>query len=215
MEVRIVPAILSQTEEDFRRKMALMEDTAEVVHIDIMDGEFVPNKTIGAVAIEKFPTTLLCDVHLMVADPLSHLSEYSRLGVNTLIFHAEACHNNREEIAVVIEEIRSFGIRVGLALNLETSLTTAETFVPPLDLIQLMAVTPGFGGQNFSSQVLPRVVSLRKNYPNLPIAVDGGVNEGNIKSLIDSGATELAVGSSLFLAGDAKAYFKRLESLIS
>ncbi len=207
----VVPAILTAEEEDYEKKLRQVENLAARVQIDIMDGVFVDNVTIGAATVEKFGTVVSRDIHLMVNDPIAHVGEFSRIGVDRLIFHAEVCEN----IEVVIEEIKSLGNRVGVALNLETPVSVIDRIVASVDLVQLMAIEPGFSGQRFNPQVLPKILSLREKYPNLSIAVDGGVSLDNAQLLVGSGATELVVTSHLFEAPDIKEYISQMEEVMS
>lgn len=206
----LIPTITAMTEEEYEGKLRAVENFVVRIQIDIMDGQFVEGVTIGASTVEKFGTVVSCDIHLMVKDPIAHIGEFSRIGVDHIIFHAEVT----EEMGKVIEEIKSLGNRVGIALNIETPVSILDPVIEGIDLVQLMAVEPGFSGQKFNPLVLPKILSLREKYPGLPIAASGGVSEKNAKSLIDAGASELVMGHYLFEAPDIKNYIKNIESAI-
>lgn len=205
----IIPTILTSDEADYHEKLHRIEDLVTRVQIDVMDGVFVPNTTVGASTIEAFATSLTRDVHLMVESPLSHLSEYSRLGVDYLIFHAEAVEDYAE-LQKVVEEIRNLGNRAGLALNLETPVSYLEKVIAGVDLVQLMSVSPGFSQQEFQPEVLPKILAVRQRYPQLPIAVDGGVDLETIGKVKEAGANLFVIGSHLFQAESVKGYLESL-----
>src|SRR3989338_8065297 len=207
----VIPAISSAEEEDYETKLRQVENLVVRVQIDIMDGVFVDNVTIGAATVEKFGTVVSRDIHLMVNDPIAHIGEFSRIGVDRIIFHAEVCEN----MEMIIEEIKSLGNRVGVALNLETPVSVIDRIVGSVDLVQLMAVEPGFSGQRFNPHVLPKILSLREKYPSLVLCVDGGVSLDNAQLLVGSGATELVVTSHLFEAPDIKEYIGKMEEMMS
>lgn len=205
-----IPAILAAEEADYEKKLRQVENLVVRVQIDIMDGVFVDNVTVGAATVGKFGTVVSRDIHLMVNDPIAHVGEFSRIGVDRLIFHAEVC----EDMEMVIEEIKSLGNRVGVALNLETPVALIDRIVASVDLVQLMAIEPGFSGQRFDSHVLPKILSLREKYPNLCLSVDGGVSLENARSLVEAGATELVAASHLFEAPDIKEYIGKMEEVM-
>lgn len=209
----IVPTIFSQSDEDYHDKLHLVEDLVTRIQVDVADGVFVPSTTVGAPTIEGQASSAAIDVHLMVAEPLAHVGEYSRVGADHLIFHVEACPQ-RENLEAVIEEIKTLGCRVGLALNLETPLSVLDNVSAGLDLVQLMSVEPGYSGQIFEDEVLPRVLSVRERLPQIPLAVDGGVSPKNIQPLVEAGATMLVIGAHLFDSSNVREYLARLRELI-
>lgn len=205
----LVPAIIASREDEYERKLRAVENFVVRIQIDIMDGQFVEDVTIGASTVEKFGTTVSRDIHLMVKDPIAHIGEFSRIGVDQIIFHAET-----GEMEKVIEEIKSLGHRTGVALNIETPVSILDRVIEGLDSVQLMAAEPGFSGQKFNPLVLPKILSLRERYPALPIAVCGGVSQENAGSLVDAGASVLLVGHHLFASSDIKTYIENLNKTI-
>lgn len=214
LHAEIVPTILAHDDDEYHTKLTLVENLVTRVQIDIMDGEFVKNTTIGAPTIEGYASELWRDIHLMVAEPLAHLGEYSRLGVDHLIFHVEAVRDV-SEIRATAAQIKTLGNRVGLAFNLETPLSLLEGVAAEIDLVQLMAVGAGFGAQNFQSEALARTLSVRERYPEMPIAVDGGVTLENIGEVQAAGATMLVVGSHLFNSQNVGKYLESLRFQIA
>lgn len=205
----LIPAIIARSEAEYERKLRAVENFVVRVQIDIMDGQFVTGTTIGASTVEKFGTVVSRDIHLLVKDPIAHIGEFSRIGVDHIIFHAEV-----EEMEKVIEEIKSLGNRTGIALNIETPVSILDQVIEGVDLVQLMSSEPGFSGQKFNPLVLPKILALREKYPALPIAAAGGVSEKNARSLIDAGVSELVMGYHLFEAADVKGYIESLEEVL-
>ena len=199
--VRISPSVLSA---DFGR---LAQQVAEVtaagadyIHVDVMDGHFVPNLTLGPVVVEAIrrATTLPLDVHLMIEAPERWVAAYAAAGADLIHVHAEACvHLHR-----VIEQIRELGKRPVVALNPATPLSVLDHVLPDLSMVLLMSVNPGFGGQRFIRAVLPKIAALRQRIDALglqvDIEVDGGVKADNAAEVRAAGADVLVSGSGIF-----------------
>lgn len=175
---------------------------ADVLHIDIMDGNFVPNITFGPGFVRTLDqlTDLPLDVHLMIAEPQKYLADFARAGADFLTVHMEVCpHIHR-----ILEEIKHLKIKAGVSLNPGTSLSLVEEVWPDLDLLLLMTVNPGFGGQSFINSVVPKIVRARRiidenKYPAI-LSVDGGINAGTIPLAVKAGATQLVMGTYVFQA---------------
>lgn len=203
--VRIAPSLLSA---DFSRLAEELRDIeeggADLVHLDVMDGHFVPNLTFGAPVIKMLrPVTKLpFDVHLMVEHPEDYIAPMAEAGANMISFHEEAAvHADR-----IISDIKSRGIKAGMVLNPATSLSTLDMLLPELDFVLLMSVNPGFGGQKFIPYVLDKVAKLRAMAgEKLTIEVDGGVTKENARDLAGRGADILVAGSAVFGKKDRKA----------
>ncbi len=204
----VAPSILSA---DFAR---LGEEIADVqakgadwIHVDVMDGHFVPNITIGplVVAAARRATTLPLDVHLMIERPDRYLADFAEAGADWLCVHAEACpHLHRS-----VQAIRELGVKAGVALNPHTPGSVLDYLLPQLDLVLVMTVNPGFGGQTFIEAALPKISRLRERIDAEGLAtliqVDGGVKPDNAGRVFGAGAHVLVAGSAVFGADDRAA----------
>lgn len=211
---KIAPSILSA---DFCRLgeevRAVEAAGADYIHVDVMDGQFVPNITIGppVVAALRKVTTLPLDVHLMIADPDRYIPDFAAAGSDIIVVHAEACiHLHRS-----IQLIRSLGKRAGVSLNPATPLSYLEYVLADLDLVLLMTVNPGFGGQSFIDSCLPKIHALRamldKRGVEAELEVDGGVKVENIAAISHAGADVFVAGSAVFGSGDYRATISALK----
>ncbi len=211
--VKIAPSILSA---DFA---ALGDDIARVeaggpdlLHVDVMDGRFVPNLTIGPVVVEAIRkrTRLPLDVHLMIVEPERYVVDFVRAGADLVTVHAEACPHLQR----VLAQIREAGARAGVALNPSTPPDALEYVLDDMDLVLVMSVNPGFGGQKFIPTAYAKLRRLREMAGTraIELSVDGGVKQDNAKSLADHGATVLVAGSAIFGAPDPAAMVKALRS---
>jgi len=215
--VKIAPSILSA---DFSRLgeevRAAVEGGADYIHIDVMDGHFVPNITIGPLVVSalKKVTKLPLDVHLMIENPDCFLDAFIAAGADIVTVHAETGYHLQRTLAA----IRQQGAQAGLALNPATSLDVLEHLWPDLDLILLMSVNPGFGNQKFIPQVLPKIRQLRQqvdaNAPRILIEVDGGVKLNNAAEVAQAGADILVAGSAVFGGNDPAAAVRQLKQAV-
>jgi ribulose-phosphate 3-epimerase len=197
----IAPSLLSanflRLEEDCNM---LNESQADWFHLDVMDGRFVPNISFGLPVIEQIrkATTKICDVHLMILEPEKYAEAFKNAGADILTVHIEVCpHLHRN-----IQQIKSLGMMVGVALNPHTPISLLEDVIHDIDLVCLMSVNPGFGGQKFIPQTLEKIKQLRtlidsKNL-NVNIEIDGGVTLENAPSIIAAGADVLVAGNTVF-----------------
>lgn len=212
--IKIAPSILSA---DFSRLgdeiRAIEQGGADYVHVDVMDGHFVPNITIGplVVAAARRVTRLPLDVHLMIENPDQFIPDFARAGADLIVVHVEAVtHLHR-----TIELIRSFGKKAGVSLNPATSLSTLDMILPDLDLVLLMTVNPGFGGQSFIESCLPKISHLRQRIDQLDktieLEVDGGVKTDNIGKIAAAGADVFVAGSAVFGTEDYAAIIRQLK----
>lgn len=193
------------------------EGGAQWIHCDIMDGHFVPNISYGAMGVDAAnrATDHFMDVHLMVYNPDSYTESFVNAGADLLSVHVEAvAHLHRS-----IQHIKKFGIQAGVAINPGTSLTLVDPILPEVDLVVLMSVNPGFGGQAFIPSSLKRIEALAetrtKHGLSFKIEVDGGVTLDNIRSCVDAGADVLVAGSSVFAAADIPARVRDLLAKMS
>lgn len=201
----IAPSILSA---DFARlgdEVAAVErGGADLLHVDVMDGHFVPNLTVGPPIVEslKKVTKLPLDVHLMITNADAFIDEFSAAGADYLTVHVEACpHLHR-----TVQSIKERGVRAGVTLNPATSLHTIEEILPDVDLVLIMSVNPGFGGQNFIGSCLKKIASARRMLDEAGsralLEVDGGVKIDNAAQVLAAGADVLVAGSAIFSSQD-------------
>ncbi len=201
MMVKIAPSILSA---DFSRLgeevERLQKAGADWIHVDVMDGNFVPNITIGPGVIEHIRrySNLPFDVHLMIAEPGRYIEQFSKAGADIITIHVEAC----SDVESVISKIKKLGKKAGLSINPETPLSAVLPYLDSIDVLLIMAVRPGFGGQTFMPEVLPKIKEARRIVDErdlkVEIEVDGGVNCETAVRAAEAGADVLAAGSALF-----------------
>jgi ribulose-phosphate 3-epimerase len=204
----IAPSILSA---DFGRLgeeiRAITEAGADLIHVDVMDGHFVPNLTIGPMIVEvaRKNTSLPLDVHLMITNADSYLDDYARAGADIIAVHAEACtHLHR-----TVQRIRQLGVKACVVLNPATPIDAVSYVLGDIDMVLVMSVNPGFGGQKFIEAVLPKMTELRRLADErgleLDIEVDGGIKVDNVDRAVAAGANVIVSGSGIFGTGDYKA----------
>ena len=217
-KIQISPSILSADFSNLEKDIKKLETAgADMIHVDVMDGHFVPNITIGPPVIKALrnKTSLPFDVHLMISPVHKYIKDFANAGADIITIHPEATPNLQESI----DEIRSFKKKVGISLNPDTKIDIVENYLDKVDLILIMSVYPGFGGQKFISDVLEKIKSLKnlkdKKKLNFDIEVDGGINFSNFKSVIDAGANVLVSGTTIFKEnnGDIKKNIDFLKSI--
>lgn len=199
--VRIAPSLLSANLARLAEEIRAVEEAgADWLHLDVMDGRFVPNLTFGVpilAAIKKI-TSLPLDVHLMIVEPERHIEAFAKAGADHLTVHPEASVHLERTLA----SIQSFGCKAGVALNPSTPLSSLDYIWHRLDLVLLMTVNPGFGGQTLISEVLPKITSVRQEAERrgkkVDICVDGGVNTATSGAVISAGADLLVAGNAIF-----------------
>ncbi len=206
--IKIAPSILAS---DFARLGEEVKDVeaagADYIHVDVMDGHFVPNITIGAPIVRALRpvTSLPLDVHLMIENPDQYIEEFAEAGADILTVHAEACpHLHR-----TIQLIKSKGVKAGVVINPATPVDSIKHVIEDVDLVLLMTVNPGFGGQAFIERVLAKITETKQLADSLgvdpEIEVDGGVNAETARACIEAGATVLVAGSAIYNQPDRKA----------
>jgi ribulose-phosphate 3-epimerase len=209
--VKIAPSILSADFAALADDIARVEaGGADLLHVDVMDGRFVPNLTIGPVVVEAIRkrTRLPLDVHLMIVEPERYLADFASAGADYLTVHVEASPHLQRALA----RIRELGARAGAALNPATPPEALEYVLGDLDLVLVMSVNPGFGGQHFLPAVLPKVRTVRSLVAGRPVevSVDGGVKLEQARVLAEHGASVLVAGSAVFGADDPGGMVRRL-----
>lgn len=212
--VKIAPSILSA---DFSKLGEEIKDVerggADYIHVDVMDGHFVPNITIGPLIVDAIRpiTKLPLDVHLMIEDPDSYIEAFANAGADYITVHAEACRHLHR----TVHFIKSFGVKAGVVLNPATPVNMIEHVIEDIDMVLLMSVNPGFGGQKFIPSVLPKIAAVKKLADakglNIEIEVDGGVNEETAQLCIEAGANVLVAGSAIYNQKDRAAAIAALK----
>ncbi|MDQ0155973.1 ribulose-phosphate 3-epimerase [Robertmurraya andreesenii] len=211
--VKIAPSILSA---DFSKLGEEIKDVelggADYIHVDVMDGHFVPNITIGPLIVEAIrPVTKLpLDVHLMIENPDQYVEAFAKAGADYITVHVEACRHLHR----TIQNIKSYGVKAGVVLNPATPVESIQHVIEDVDMVLLMSVNPGFGGQKFIPSVFPKIKQVREMADekglDIEIEIDGGVNEETAKLCIEAGANVLVAGSAVYNQPDRK---KAIEAL--
>ena len=199
--IKIAPSILSADSLNLGRDIAAIEQAgADWIHIDVMDGRYVPNITYGPALVKavKSVTKLPLDVHLMIKPAQPHIKAFAEAGADIITVHPDAdIHTHR-----VLSEIKSYGAKAGIALNPGTPITILEPLIPFIDLVLVMSVNPGFGGQTYIPEITTKIAEIRqmidRSGRNIELEVDGGINLSTAKNAITAGATALVAGAAIF-----------------
>ena len=202
----ISPSLLAANFADLKSDLAKIENQADWLHLDIMDGCFVPNISYGLPVVKavKQITKLPLDAHLMIQNPDLYLEDFAKAGVDLITVHAEVCNHLHRTVS----KIKELGCQAGVALNPHTDPSSLNYLLDDLDMILVMSVNPGFGGQSFIESSLKKIATIKKmidnnNSSNKPIiAVDGGIKQKNIAKVVKAGADYFVAGSAVFKADD-------------
>ncbi|MBI3305399.1 ribulose-phosphate 3-epimerase [Candidatus Parcubacteria bacterium] len=200
--IEIIPAVIPKSFAELEAAAKLVAPHCSWLHVDVMDGVFVPNTTIqNPLEFHQLKTSLKLEAHLMIWATPEARNAWFDSPAERLIWHVEA-FDSPDEIKRTVESTKAIGKQVGLALNPETPLSAVEPYLDKLDTVLVMTVKPGFAGQKFEESVIPKIAALRQIWPNGTISVDGGIRVGTARQVVAAGARRLAAGSALFGVGD-------------
>ena len=207
MKIKIAPSILSADLSRVNEEIKEVEKFADLIHVDIMDGVFVPPTTVDAKFVRAIKTKIPLDVHLMVHEPSDYyLKEFIEAGTNSITIHEEACKNPLKQIGF----IRKNKIKAAISVKPNTTLDKIQKYLDFVDMVLIMTVEPGWAGQKFIESTMPKVIELRKLKPNLDIEVDGGINPYTARAALDAGANIFVAGSSVFGKADRVGAIKEI-----
>ena len=207
--LKIAPSVLSADFTKLASEIERVEKAGcDMIHIDVMDGHFVPNLTVGPFIVKAIrrTTKLPLDTHLMIENPEKYISQFAEAGSDGITIHAEACAGRMREVLALM---RSHKVRCGVSVKPATPLSEIEKYLSDIDLVLIMSVNPGFGGQSFMPEVLPKIETLRKKYAG-DIEVDGGINSQTAREVVRAGANILVAGTAIFGREDVKKAIQEL-----
>ncbi|WP_303968746.1 ribulose-phosphate 3-epimerase [Sporosarcina ureae] len=213
--IKIAPSILAANFAKLGEEVKEVEKAgAELIHIDVMDGHFVPNITMGPIVVEALRplTELPLDVHLMIENPDAYIEDFAKAGADYITVHVEACpHLHR-----TLQLIKSTGVKPGVVLNPHTPIEQIMHVLEDIDMVLFMTVNPGFGGQSFIHSVVPKVKQLaeliKERNLSIEIEIDGGINEETIKPCVEAGATIFVAGSAIYSKEDRAKALQAIKS---
>ncbi len=206
MKIKIAPSILSADFGRLEEEIKSVEKYSDLIHVDVMDGHFVPNITIGAPVVMWIKTKLPLSCHLMIEHPENFLEAFAKAGANTITVHQEVCPH----LSRVLQQIKDLGCKAGVSINPGTPVEMLEEVIDVADEVLIMSVNPGFGGQEFIESALGKIAAVREMAPGIDIAVDGGINAETGRLCVEAGANILVAGSYIF---GAKSRRQAIESL--
>ena len=211
------PSILSADFTKLGEEIETIDNAgAEYIHVDVMDGMFVPSISYGMPVIKSIrkSTGKVFDVHLMISEPIRYIADFAASGADMITVHVEAC----SDVVATIEKIREYKLKVGITLNPDTPVSAIKPYLNRVDMVLIMSVNPGFGGQKFITSSVDKIKEVKRLRDELnlsyDIEVDGGINIDNLATVLEAGANVIVAGSAIF-RGDAAEYVKKFKSIMS
>ena len=201
MDIKICPSILGIDYGRMNEHLAEIAPFSDMFHVDVMDGNFVDNLTLGPPVVEKIVTDVPLDCHLMIRNPHRYVEAFAKAGAYSITIHAEASLHLNDDV----QKIKDLGCKAAVAINPATPVDKISKVLPMLDMVLVMSVVPGWGGQPFMTEVLEKVKWLREHYPDLDIQIDGGITDKTAPLAIEAGANLLVSGSFILKSDDPEA----------
>jgi ribulose-phosphate 3-epimerase len=211
-KMRIAPSILAANFGCLASDIAKVEPHAELLHLDVMDGHFVPNITFGPPLVKSVRscTKMFLDVHLMISDPDFYVEPFAKAGASNLTFHIEVA----KDPVKLVEKIRKLGVGASVSLNPDTPAESLEPVIDLVDMVLVMTVMPGFGGQAFREDCLPKIEKIIKRRPGVILEVDGGINEETIGRVVRAGGDTFVAGTAVFGDPEPARAIQKLRDMI-
>ena len=207
-KLQIFPSILSADFGNLQRDIDRFDPNVDGFHFDVMDGQFVPNLSIGAPVLKCISCSTFFDVHLMVHNPENLIEDYHKAGAHMISFHIEA--NMAVPASEIVADIQSKGMKAGVAIKPKTGIDEIESLLEQVDFVLVMSVEPGYSGQSFMPEVLPKAKELRARFPDLDIEIDGGISDKTVSQAKEAGVNMLVSASYLYGSEDEKAAVQEL-----
>jgi len=209
--IKIIPAVLTDDPKKLEEYIRQTETFTDYVQIDVMDGIFVPSKSIVADDLAKIKTNIFLEAHLMIKDPIKHIEDFKNAGCKRIVFHFEATN----EVETTIQKIKDLNLTVGIAINPETKIEVLDPFLNKIDSVLFLSVNPGFYGSPFIPEVLNKVKEFKKKNFTMNVSIDGGIKVDNIVEVAQTGLNSICVGSAIFKAPDQGEAFRSLERTVN